>query len=88
MLQDLITLALAPCFILLHAIYVLDRHEKEPVRNLFRYLLAGVVAALMSGLIEAGINVGSVRSDHVHVEGRVPDRFAALRISSSIVCVS
>src|SRR2546422_9726353 len=40
----LISLAVAPVLIFLHAVYIADRYEKEPIKNLFRYLLAGGVA--------------------------------------------
>ena len=50
-------LALAPCFILLHSIYVLDRYEKEPIRNLIRYLLAGAGAIPVAIIIQVAINI-------------------------------
>jgi RsiW-degrading membrane proteinase PrsW (M82 family) len=37
----LLALAVGPALILLHAIYFADRYQKEPIRNLLRYLVAG-----------------------------------------------
>jgi len=54
---ELVVLALAPCFILLHAVYVLDRYEKEPIRNLVRYLAAGAGAGVAAAFIEVGVHV-------------------------------
>jgi RsiW-degrading membrane proteinase PrsW (M82 family) len=48
----LLTLAVGPALILLHAIYVADRVEKEPIRNLLEYLGAGAVAAIVAGAVE------------------------------------
>lgn len=48
----LLALAIGPAFILLHGIYVADRFEKEPIRNLLKYLGAGAVAGIVAGAIE------------------------------------
>jgi RsiW-degrading membrane proteinase PrsW (M82 family) len=47
----LAALAVGPGFLLLHILYALDRHEKEPVLNLIRYVLIGALVGLLAGLV-------------------------------------
>ncbi len=49
----LVTLAVGPCVVLLHAIYVSDRYEKEPIRSLVRYLLVGAGGGVLAWAIES-----------------------------------
>lgn len=37
----LLALAVGPALILMHGLYFADRYQKEPIRNLLRYLLSG-----------------------------------------------
>jgi RsiW-degrading membrane proteinase PrsW (M82 family) len=48
----LTALAVGPGLVLVHVIYALDRHEKEPVRNVLKYVLTGAVAGVLAALLE------------------------------------
>lgn len=52
----LISLAVGPGMVLLHAVYVADHYEKEPVRNLLRYVLAGAFVGVVAGVIEIALS--------------------------------
>ncbi len=51
----LLSFAVAPILILLHATYVADRNEKEPIRNLIIYLVGGSVMVIPAYIIESWI---------------------------------
>lgn len=51
----LVALALGPGFLLVHAIYVADRHEKEPIRNLLRYSIAGALLCVPAAIVEGAL---------------------------------
>jgi RsiW-degrading membrane proteinase PrsW (M82 family) len=48
----LLPLAIGPTVILTHVIYMLDRREREPVRNVIRYFGMGALSAPLAGLVE------------------------------------
>ncbi len=48
----LLALAVGPALILMHGIYVADRYEREPIRNLLRYLLAGALVGIPADIFE------------------------------------
>lgn len=48
----LIAVATGPVLLLLHAVYVADRYEKEPIRNMFRYVFAGAAVCIPAGIVE------------------------------------
>lgn len=52
----LLVLAVGPGFLLLHLVYCLDRYEREPFRNLLRYLALGGLAPLPAVAAEYGIH--------------------------------
>lgn len=49
----LFLLAIGPSYLLLHAIYVLDRWEREPILHLVRYLLVGLLSVFAALLMES-----------------------------------
>ncbi|MFO0985116.1 MAG: PrsW family glutamic-type intramembrane protease [Planctomycetota bacterium] len=44
--------AIGPALVCLHVIYAADRHAREPLHNVVRYVLLGVGAAALAGFIE------------------------------------
>lgn len=63
MTPALFALAVGPGLVLLHGIYVLDRYEKEPIRNLLKYLTIGAVACLFAGFAERVLDAsGALRA--------------------------
>lgn len=48
----LFVLAVGPGFLLLHVVYAIDRHDKEPWRNVLRYVLLGAAAGLLAAIVE------------------------------------
>lgn len=62
----LIALAVGPGFLLLHLVYAFDRHDKEPWRNVGRYVLLGAAAGLLAALVEVGWQRFLPRSASVH----------------------
>src|SRR5262245_22868188 len=75
----LVALAVGPGLLLVHAIYAADRNEKEPIRNLMRYALAGALIGVPAGLIEAGL----VRIPGLH--GAAHDDASFLALAASVL---
>lgn len=48
----LASLAIGPCFLLVHVAYAADRHDKEPKSNILKYALLGGAAALLAVVVE------------------------------------
>jgi RsiW-degrading membrane proteinase PrsW (M82 family) len=48
-------IALAPVWILVHGIYVADRYEKEPIRNMLRYVALGMLSCIPAFFIEIAV---------------------------------
>lgn len=48
----LLPLAVSPILLLVHVIWMVDRPRREPIGNVFRYVVAGVFAGLLAVLVE------------------------------------
>lgn len=48
----LLAVASGPVFLLLHGIYVADHYEKEPIRNMLRYVFFGALVCIPAGIVE------------------------------------
>ncbi len=54
----LVAVAVGPCLAILHVVYAVDR-EREPLRNVLRYFLAGALVVIPVALIEAALLTGA-----------------------------
>lgn len=48
-------LGVGPSLVFLHAVYVLDHYEKEPIRNLLRYVVGGAVMCIPAFFLETWV---------------------------------
>jgi len=62
----LVALAVGPGFLLLHVLYTLDRHEREPVGNVLRYVLNGALVGVLAGLVGHGLRSLPLGSGTLH----------------------
>lgn len=49
----LIGVAIGPALVIAHVMYAVDRREREPLRNIVRYVFLGALAGLLAALLEA-----------------------------------
>lgn len=97
-IQILIVLAVGPGLVLLHAVYVANRYDKEPLRNLGRYLLAGGAAAVGAGFAHGALAAAgattALEDPHASMAARVVATFLGVALveetakaAALLVCV-